>query len=60
MKQLVDPILEKFFKIIRHKIMENTNSYWNNNYMGSDPGVDGKARIEIDESKVITFDNNVR
>ena len=40
--------------------MENTNAYWNNNYMGSEPGIDGKARIEIDESKVITFDNNVR
>ena len=24
------------------------------------PGVDGKSRIEIDESKLITFDNNIR
>jgi len=23
----------KFFNIIRHKIMENTHVYWNNNYM---------------------------
>ena len=40
--------------------MENTHSYWNNNYMGMVPGVDGKSRIEIDESKLITFDNNIR
>ena len=40
--------------------MENTHAYWNNNYMGTEPGVDGKAWIEINESKVITFDNNVR
>ena len=50
----------KIFNIIRYKIMENTYAYWNNNYMGTEPGVDGKARIEIDEQKVITFDNNVR
>ena len=50
----------KIFNIIRHKIMENTHSYWNNNYMGMVPGVDGKSRIEIDESKLITFDNNIR
>ena len=40
--------------------MENTHAYWNNNYIGTEPGVDGKARIGIDESKFITFDNNVR
>ena len=50
----------KIFNIIRHKIMENTHSYWNNNYMGMESGVDGKSRIEIDESKLITFDNNIR
>lgn len=50
----------KIFNIIRHKIMENTHSYQNNNYVGMEPGVDGKTRIGIDESKLITFDNNVR
>ena len=40
--------------------MEKTYRYWNENKMGMEPGLDGKSRIEIDESKVVTFGNTVR
>jgi hypothetical protein len=40
--------------------MEKTYNVWNENKMGIEHGVDGKSRIEIDESKVVTFGNTVR
>ena len=52
--------ISKIMSIIRSKIMEKTYNDWNQNKMGMEPGVDGKSRIEIDESKVVTFGNTVR
>ena len=39
--------------------MKTTHNFWTNNYMAMEPGIDGKSRIEIDESKVFTFNNIV-
>ena len=36
------------------------HQYWNNNLMGLYPSDNSKVRIEIDESKVITYDGGVR
>mgnify|MGYP006916232423 CR=1 FL=1 len=52
--------ISKIIAIISNKIMEITYYYWNENKMGMEPGLDGKSRIEIDESKVVTFGNTVR
>ena len=40
--------------------MEKMHQYWNNNLMGLYPADNSKVRIEIDESKVITYDGDVR
>ena len=40
--------------------METIHKYWKNNYMGIEKGVDGKAKIGIDESKVIKLGQNTR
>jgi len=33
------------------------HKYWKNNYLGLESTTDGKSRIEIEESKVITYNN---
>ena len=40
--------------------MENMHKKWNLNPMGLEPCIDGKSKIEIDESKFITYNNSVR
>ena len=40
--------------------MQKTHNDWMQNKMGMEPGLDGKSRIEIDESKVVSFGNTVR
>ena len=52
--------ISKIFRILRLKIMEKMRQYWNNNLIGLYPADNGKDRIEIDESKVITYDGDVR
>ena len=52
--------LSKIYCIIRTKIMENMHKKWNLNPMGLEPCIDGKSKIEIDESKFITYNNSVR
>ena len=40
--------------------MKSTHKFWKDNLMGEEPGLDGKSRIEIDESKIITLGNTTR
>ena len=40
--------------------MKKTYKLWSENLMGTEPGIDGKTLIEIDESKITTLGNSVR
>ena len=50
----------KFMNIIRLKIMHSFHNKWNHNLLGTELADNGKPRIELDESKIVTFDNQVR
>lgn len=52
--------IAKIYNTIRIKIKNEMHLFWHNNLMGIEPSTDGKSQIEIDESKVITHDNNTR
>ena len=52
--------LGKIYMIIRNKIMKKMHKLWNLNNMAVEPCLDGKSKIEIDESKFITYDGSVR
>ena len=45
---------------IRLKIMKYYHYIWNNNQLGIEPDESGKSRIEVDESKIVTINNEVR
>ena len=49
----------KIFRQIKHKIKLYYHSLWSLIELGLEPIEDSKARIEIDESKVIGNDNSV-
>jgi len=36
------------------------HKYWKYNYLGLEPTTDGKSNIEIEESKVITYNNTTK
>ena len=40
--------------------MKKIHKLWSENLMGTEPGIDGKTRIEIDESEIIALGNSVR
>ena len=50
----------QILSIVRFYIMKSTHKFWKDNLMGEEPGLDGKSRIEIDESKIITLGNTTR
>ena len=50
----------EILSIVRFYIMRSTHKFWKDNLMGEEPGLDGKSRIEIDESKIITLCNKVQ
>ena len=52
--------LGKIYMIIRNKIMKKMHKLWNLNNMAVEPCLDGKSKIEIDESKFIIYDGSVR
>ena len=52
--------ISKFMNIIRIKIMKYYHNMWNNNQLGIEPDDSGKSRIEVDESKIVTINNEVR
>ena len=49
----------KILSIVRFYTTKSTHKFWKDNLMGEEPGLDGKSRIEIDESKIITLDNTI-
>lgn len=50
----------KFYRYLRHQIKINLHKEWENNLMGVEPTEDAKPRLEIDESKIITYDNSTK
>ena len=52
--------LGKIFNVIRIKIQKKMHFDWSHNKMGMEPCLDGKSKIEIDESKFITYEGRVR
>lgn len=52
--------LSKIYYIIRNKIIQTIHKKCDLNPMGQESCIDGKSKIEIDESKFITYNNSVR
>ena len=52
--------LAKIYNIFRIQIKKKMHKIWSTNKMGTEPCNDGKSKIEIDESKFITYNNRVR
>ena len=50
----------KFFRNIRHQIKINLHKEWENNKLGIDPTIDGKPRLELEESKIISYNNSTK
>ena len=48
------------YNIVRIKIMKSTYENWNKNLMACEPCDDGFFKVEIDESKIVTYDGKVR
>ena len=48
----------KFYRIVRHQIKINLHKEWEVNQLGIGPTQDGIPRLELDESKIITYDNS--
>ena len=48
--------LGNIYRMIRGKIRDKKHNFWNSNNMAEVPCLDGKSKIEIDESKFITYD----
>ena len=46
--------------ILRVKIMKYYHNIWNINQLGIEPDETSKSRIEVDESKIVTINNEVR
>ena len=40
--------------------MHSFHNKWTHNQLGTEPEDNGNPRIELDESKIVTFDNQVR
>ena len=52
--------ISKFTNIIRLKIMKYYHNIWNHNQIWVELDESGKSRIEVDESKIVTINNEVR
>ena len=52
-------LIIKIFREIRQKIKIYYHTLWSRTELGLEPAENGKARIEIDESKLIGKANNV-
>ena len=53
-------IVSKFFNTIRIKIKNKMHKTWAENKLGIEPGPNGKSYCEIDESKIINYNNETR
>ena len=52
--------ISKFYQILRNKIKETMHNEWNQTQLGTEPCNDGKCYCEIDESKIINYNNETR
>ena len=53
-------LVSKFYLQIRKKIMIKMHKNWENNPLGVEPCINGKSYCEIDESKIINYENQTR
>ena len=49
--------ISKFYQILRNKIKETMHNEWNQTQLGTEPCNNGKCCCEIDESKIINYNN---
>ena len=52
--------ISKFYQILRNKIKETMHNEWNQTQLGTEPCNNGKCYCEIDESKIINYNNETR
>ena len=50
----------KFYRIVREKIKNVMHKKWKDNLLGTEPCENGKSYCEIDESKIISYNGEVR
>ena len=50
----------KFYRIIIEKIKNVMHKKWKDNLLGTEPCENGKSYCEIDESKIISYNGEVR
>ena len=50
----------KFYRIVREKIKNVMRKKWKDNLLGTEPCENGKSYCEIDESKIISYNGEVR
>ena len=53
-------LVSKFFNILRIKIKTYMHKIWEENKLGIEPDINGKSYCEIDESKIINYNNETR
>ena len=53
-------LVSKFFNTLRIKIKNIMHKIWNENKLGIEPCKNGKSYCEIDESKIINYNNETR
>ena len=53
-------LVSKFFNIIRIKIKNKMHKKWNENQLETEPWKNGKRYCEVDESKIINYNNETR
>ena len=53
-------IISKFFNTVRIKIKNKMHKNWEANQLGTEPCKNGKSYCEIDESKIINYNNETR
>ena len=57
---IIKKLVSKFYLHIREKIMIKMHKNWENNPLGVEPCINGKSYCEIDESKIINYENQTR
>ena len=53
-------LVSKFFNVLRINIKNKMHKSWNENKLGIEPCINGKCYCEIDESKIINYNNETR
>jgi hypothetical protein len=52
--------ISKFCNILRFEIMKQMHNEWSSNLMATEPCINGKSQVEIDESKAINIEHQTR